>query len=41
MCVGDLKRDYQAMAEMFFGEPPSFDEILQATNELEDRINSA
>jgi hypothetical protein len=39
--VGDLKRDYQAMAEMFFGEPPSFDEILQATTELEDRINSA
>jgi hypothetical protein len=39
--VGDLKRDYQAMAEMFFSEPPSFDEILRATNALEDRINSA
>jgi hypothetical protein len=39
--VSDLKRDYQAMAEMFFGEPPSFDEILEATSELEERINAA
>ncbi len=38
--IDDLKRDYQAMAEMFFGEPPSFDDILQVTSELEERINS-
>ena len=39
--IGDLKRDYQAMAEMFIGEPPSFDEILETTSELEERINAA
>ena len=39
--IDDLKRDYQAMAEMFFGEPPLFDDVLQVIGELEERINSA
>ena len=38
--VDDLNRDYQAMTEMFFSEPPSFDEILQVIEELESRINT-
>jgi len=36
-----LRRDYSAMAPMFFGEVPDFDEMVQVLGELEERINSA
>ncbi len=35
-----LQRDYQAMRDMIFDEPPSWDEILEALAELEQEINS-
>lgn len=34
-----LKRDYQAMSGMIFGEVPDFAEILEATRQLEQVIN--
>ena len=36
----DLRRDYQAMRDMYLGDPTSFDEILAVLKELEIRINS-
>lgn len=36
-----LARDYVAMRDMIFGEPPPFDEILAAISELEGRINAS
>ena len=39
--VGHLRRDYQGMAEMFFGESPPFDEILAGLEQVEKRINSS
>lgn len=35
----ELKKDYIAMEPMFFHEPPNFDTVLYALQELEDRIN--
>ncbi|MCK5133851.1 MAG: nucleotidyl transferase AbiEii/AbiGii toxin family protein [Candidatus Sabulitectum sp.] len=35
-----LVKDYKAMKEMFFGEIPSFDEILQNLAALENEINA-
>jgi hypothetical protein len=35
-----LKRDYQAMGEMIFGKSPSFEDILDKLQELEDQINA-
>lgn len=34
-----LRRDYQAMRDMYLSEPLSFDEILVTLGELENRIN--
>lgn len=34
-----LRRDYQAMRDMYLTEPFSFDEILATLSDLEDRIN--
>ena len=36
-----LRRDYQAMRDMYVAEPTSFDGILATLSELEDRINSS
>ncbi len=34
------KKDYEQMREaMFFGDPPSFDEILSVVNEFEKEFN--
>ena len=38
--IGEMRRDYEAMAEMIFAEPPSFDTILRVIGELEERINT-
>lgn len=37
--VDALKRDYQAMAGMIFGEQPDFAEVIKATRQLELAIN--
>jgi hypothetical protein len=36
-----LRRDYQAMRDMYLTEPASFDDILATLADLEDRINRA
>jgi hypothetical protein len=36
-----LRRDYDSMQEMFFGERPSFEHIIATLQLLEDRINSS
>ena len=36
-----LRRDYQAMRDMYLEEPTSFDDILMTLAELEKRINRA
>jgi hypothetical protein len=37
--VDALRRDYQAMTGMIFGEVPDFSEVLDATRQLEQVIN--
>ena len=37
--VDELKRDYQAMTGMIFGEVPEFSEVLTAIEKLEIQIN--
>jgi len=37
--IDALRRDYQAMRDMYLSEPPSFDEILSQLAELESQIN--
>ena len=39
--VPGLRRDYEAMRDMYLGEPIDFDEVLAALGELEQRINGA
>lgn len=36
-----LRRDYQAMQDMYLAEPASFDEILSTLHDLEARINTS
>lgn len=36
----ELRRDYTAMAPMFFTPPPEFDTVLKTLREAEDRINA-
>jgi len=36
-----LRRDYQAMRDMYLSQPPSFDSVLAILAELEQRINGA
>lgn len=38
--IDSLKRDYQAMRNMYFFVPPSFDEIMSTLAELESQINA-
>ncbi len=40
LMIEDLKKDYNAMNEMFIGEPPEFEAILDSIISLEKRINS-
>jgi hypothetical protein len=39
--VAALRRDYQAMRDMYLSEPPSFDDVLAVLAELQARINGA
>jgi hypothetical protein len=36
-----LRRDYQAMRDMYLSEPLSFDDVLATLADLERRINQA
>lgn len=36
----DLKNNYKAMVDMFFGDYPSFDEMMASLQNLENKINS-
>lgn len=38
--VGDLRRDYVAMRDMYLTEPPDFEEVLATLADLEQRINA-
>jgi Nucleotidyl transferase AbiEii toxin, Type IV TA system len=38
--LNELKRDYQAMQDMFLIAPPSFENVLETVRILENRINS-
>jgi hypothetical protein len=35
----DIKEDYKNMTEMFFGEYPSFEELMNSVLELEKEIH--
>ena len=35
----ELRRDYQAMSGMIFGEVPSFDEVINAISIFENNLN--
>lgn len=39
--IAALRRDYQAMRDMYLAEPASFDDILGTLAELENRINES
>lgn len=36
----DLRRDHEAMGVMFFGEPPTFDDVMSNLADLEHKINA-
>ena len=38
--MSTLKNDYRQMQQMFFEEPPSFEEIMARLKEVEERINA-
>src|ERR1700730_12532641 len=38
--VARIRSDYRDMGEMFFGEAPPFDRVIEDLKELEDRVNS-
>jgi len=38
--MDSLRQDYRAMSTMIFGEPPSFDEVMEAIAGLEDSVNA-
>jgi len=38
--VADLRRDYEAMSGMIFGEIPQIDNVLAAVATLEERLNA-
>ncbi|MEL7688983.1 MULTISPECIES: nucleotidyl transferase AbiEii/AbiGii toxin family protein [Sphingomonadales] len=37
--IDDLRQDYRAMSVMIFGEPPPFDEVIEAVADLQHRLN--
>ena len=37
--IDDLRQDYRAMSAMIFGDPPPFDEVIEAIAELQNRLN--
>jgi hypothetical protein len=39
--IAALERDYRAMRDMFYKEPPAFADILRSLQLLEDEINES
>ena len=39
--IEELRRDYEGMRVMIFGQPPTFDEILESLKSLETEINQS
>lgn len=37
--IDDLRQDYRAMSVMVFGDPPAFDEVIEAVADLQNRLN--
>jgi hypothetical protein len=37
--LAELKKDYQAMQDMFFATPPSFESVIKTVSDLEHQIN--
>jgi hypothetical protein len=38
--VAGIRSDYRDMREMFFGQAPTFDKVMEDLKQLEDRVNS-
>lgn len=39
--IDQLRQDYQAMSGMIFGDPPRFDDVIEAIAELQNSLNAA
>lgn len=39
--IDDLRQDYRAMSVMIFGDPPPFDQVIEAIADLQNRLNAA
>ena len=39
--LAELKRDYEIMREMIFGQPPAFDHMLEVLREIEIQVNGS
>ena len=39
--IDDLRQDYRAMSVMIFGDPPPFDQVIEAIAELQNGLNAA
>lgn len=39
--ISDLKHDYDSMSEFIFGDPPSFDSIIDSLMDLENIVNTS
>jgi hypothetical protein len=37
--IDALRRDYQAMSAMIFGQAPNFDVVLKSASDLETKLN--
>jgi len=37
--IDDLRQDYQAMSVMIFGDPPAFEEVIEAVADLQNHLN--
>ena len=39
--LGELRQDYQSMREMIFGDPPTFERLLDVLHEIEIAVNAS
>jgi hypothetical protein len=39
--LSELEQDYRKMQEMIFGEPPSFEHLVEVLREIERQVNGA
>jgi hypothetical protein len=38
--IDDLRQDYRAMSGMIFGDPPPFEDVIEAIAELQNALNA-